>query len=198
MSLNRGVAYTDGMLFRGAYDGRVLAYDFRTGKRIWQTPIADADRSEFVTGAPIGWNGLIFIGNAGGDFKGVKGRVYALDAKTGKIIWEFYLVPKSEGDPTRGPQGASPLDRSTWSNAPGIPISGGATWSSFTLDPATGDLYVPVGNPSPVYAMGLRQGERICSPTLLWCSTPRPGLTNAISSLRRGTGTIGTSRRRRA
>jgi alcohol dehydrogenase (cytochrome c) len=86
MSLNRGVAYTDGMLFRGAYDGRVLAYDFRTGKRIWRTPIADPDRSEFVTGAPIGWNGLIFIGNAGGDFKGVKGRVYALDAKTGKII----------------------------------------------------------------------------------------------------------------
>jgi alcohol dehydrogenase (cytochrome c) len=167
MSLNRGVAYTDGMLFRGAYDGRVLAYDFRTGKRIWQTPIADPDRSEIVTGAPIGWNGLIFIGNAGGDFKGVKGRVYALDAKTGKIIWEFYLVPKSEGDPTRGPQGASPLDRSTWSNAPGIPISGGATWSSFTLDPATGDLYVPVGNPSPLYAMGLRQGENLFTDSIV-------------------------------
>ncbi len=167
MSLNRGVAYMDGMLFRGAYDGRVLAYDFRTGKRIWQTPIADPDRSEIVTGAPIGWNGLIFIGNAGGDFKGVKGRVYALDAKTGKIIWEFYLVPKSEGDPTRGPQGASPLDRSTWSNAPGIPISGWATWSSFTLDPATGDLYVPVGNPSPVYAMGLRQGENLFTDSIV-------------------------------
>jgi alcohol dehydrogenase (cytochrome c) len=167
MSLNRGVAYTDGMLFRGAYDGRVLAYDFRTGKRIWQTPIADPDRSEIVTGAPIGWNGLIFIGNAGGDFKGVKGRVYALDAKTGKIIWEFYLVPKSEGDPTRGPQGASPLDRSTWSNAPGIPISGGATWSSFTLDPDTGDLYVPVGNPSPLYAMGLRQGENLFTDSIV-------------------------------
>ena len=167
MSLNRGVAYTDGMLFRGAYDGRVLAYDFRTGKRIWQTPIADPDRSEMVTGAPVGWNGLIFIGNAGGDFKGVKGRVYALDAKTGKIIWEFYLVPKSEGDPARGPQGASPLDRSTWSNAPGIPISGGATWSSFTLDPATGDLYVPVGNPSPVYAMGLRQGENLFTDSIV-------------------------------
>jgi alcohol dehydrogenase (cytochrome c) len=167
MSLNRGVAYTDGMLFRGAYDGRVLAYDFRTGKRIWQTPIADPDRSEIVTGAPIGWNGLIFIGNAGGDFKGVKGRVYALDAKTGKIIWEFYLVPKSQGDPTRGPQGASPLDRSTWSNAPGIPISGGATWSSFTLDPDTGDLYVPVGNPSPLYAMGLRQGENLFTDSIV-------------------------------
>ena len=40
----------------------------------------------------------MFIGNAGGDVKGVKGRMYALDAKTGKIMWEFYLVPKTEGD----------------------------------------------------------------------------------------------------
>ena len=29
------------MLFRGTQDGRVLAYDFKTGKRIWETTIAD-------------------------------------------------------------------------------------------------------------------------------------------------------------
>ena len=29
---NRGAAYLDGMLFRGTQDGRVLAYDFKTGK----------------------------------------------------------------------------------------------------------------------------------------------------------------------
>ena len=40
----------------------------------------------------------MFAGNAGGDIKGVKGRMYALDAKTGKIVWEFYLVPKAPGD----------------------------------------------------------------------------------------------------
>ena len=40
-STNRGAAYLDGMLFRGSQDGRVLAYDFKTGKRIWQTTIAD-------------------------------------------------------------------------------------------------------------------------------------------------------------
>jgi alcohol dehydrogenase (cytochrome c) len=38
---NRGAAYLDGMLFRGTQDGRVLAYDFKTGKRIWETTIAD-------------------------------------------------------------------------------------------------------------------------------------------------------------
>jgi alcohol dehydrogenase (cytochrome c) len=32
--VNRGAAYLDGMLFRGTQDARVLAYDFKTGKRI--------------------------------------------------------------------------------------------------------------------------------------------------------------------
>mgnify|MGYP003347657329 CR=1 FL=1 len=47
------------------------------------------DMSQTTPAAPIAWNGLVFIGNAGGDIKGVKGRMYALDAKTGKIVWEF-------------------------------------------------------------------------------------------------------------
>jgi hypothetical protein len=58
------------------------------------------------------------------------------DAKTGKIVWQFFLVPKTEGDTVRGPEGASPLDSSTWKNVPGAPISGGGTWTSTTLDPA--------------------------------------------------------------
>jgi alcohol dehydrogenase (cytochrome c) len=87
--------------------------------------------------------------------------MYALDAKTGKIVWEFFLVPRTEGDTTRGPQGATPLDLSTWKNAAGIPISGGATWTSYTLDPKTGQLYVPGGNPAPDFAIGAREGENL-------------------------------------
>ena len=32
---------------------------------------------------------------------------------------------------------------STWRNAPGTPITGGATWTSYTLDPTTGQLVRP-------------------------------------------------------
>ena len=162
--VNRGAAYLDGMLFRGTQDARVLAYDVKTGKRIWETSIGDPKKGESAPAAPIAWNGLVFIGNAGGDIKGVKGRMYALDAKTGKIVWEFYLVPKAEGDPTRGPQGASPLNASTWGNSQqGAPITGGATWTSYTLDPDTGLLYVPGGNPAPDFATGVREGENLYS-----------------------------------
>jgi alcohol dehydrogenase (cytochrome c) len=158
---NRGAAYLDGMLFRGTQDGRVLAYDFKTGKRLWETTIADVKKGEDVPAAPIAWQGLVFVGNAGGDFKGGKGHMYALDAKTGKIVWQFFLVPKAEGDTVRGPEGTSPLDNSTWKNVSGAPISGGGTWTSTTLDPASGLLYVPVGNPAPDYDNSVRQGNNL-------------------------------------
>ena len=87
--------------------------------------------------------------------------MYALDAKTGKIVWQFFLVPKTEGDIVRGPEGASPLDASTWNNIPGAPISGGGAWTSTTLDPATGLLYVPVGNPAPDFDNSVRQGDNL-------------------------------------
>jgi alcohol dehydrogenase (cytochrome c) len=170
---NRGAAYMDGMLFRGTQDGRVLGYDFKTGKRLWATTIADAKLGESVPSAPIAYDGLVFVGNSGGDFKGGKGHVYALDAKTGKIVWEFYLAPKTEGDAPRGPVGASALDESTWKNAPGIPVSGAGTWTSYTLDTKTGQLYVPGGNPAPDFVQGgldgpnAREGSNLYSDSVV-------------------------------
>jgi alcohol dehydrogenase (cytochrome c) len=149
-------------LFRGTLDGRVLAYDFKTGKRLWTTTIADFKTGELVDAAPIAWNGLVFIGSAMGDYKCVKGRVYALAANSGNIVWETYLVPKAPGDPTRGPQGLMPKSAiTTWENAPDVPISGGGTWTSYTLDPVTGRLYVPTANPSPDYVKSVRGGENL-------------------------------------
>lgn len=36
LKVNRGAAYLDSRLFRGTQDGRVLAYDARTGRRLWE------------------------------------------------------------------------------------------------------------------------------------------------------------------
>jgi PQQ-dependent dehydrogenase (methanol/ethanol family) len=158
LPVNRGAAYLDGMLFRGTEDGRILAYDFKTGKRVWETTIADAKKNEVVPAAPIAWEGLVFIGSAGGDQKGACTRSMPRRAN---IVWEFFLLPKTEGDTVRGPHGASPLDTSTWKNLPGAPISGGGAWTSFTLDPATGLLYVPVGDPAPDFDNSVRQGDNL-------------------------------------
>ena len=168
LKVNRGVAYDDHRLFRGTADGRVLAYDARSGKRLWATPIADQSKGESVPAAPIAWNGMVFIGNAGGDNKGVKGRMYALDQKDGHVVWEFYMVPKGANDVARGPAAPqSAAETASWKNAQGIPISGGATWTSYSLDPATGMLYVPGGNPAPDFVKASRQGDNLYASSIV-------------------------------
>jgi alcohol dehydrogenase (cytochrome c) len=164
---NRGAAYMDGMLFRGTQDARVLAFDFKTGKQLWETRIADPKHGESVPSAPIAWDGLVYIGNSGGDYKGGKGHVYALDGKTGKIVWEFFLAPKVEGDEVLGPLSKTPLDMSTWNMAPGLPVSGAGTWTSYTLDVKNGLLYVPGGNPAPDFAYGAREGANLYSDSVV-------------------------------
>jgi len=57
--------------------------------------------------------------------------------------------------------GATPLHDATWKNAQGIPISGGGTWTSYTLDTKTGQLFVPGGNPAPDFVIGAREGENL-------------------------------------
>lgn len=163
LKVNRGAVYMDGRIFRGSVDGRVLAYDAATGKRLWATTIADSAIGESVPAAPIAWNGLVFVGNAGGDMKGGKGRMYALDAASGSIVWEFFLVPVEHSDITRGP--AMPQSQGkiaeTWQNAKDISITGGATWTSYTLDAERGLLYVPTGNPAPDFLPHLRKGDNL-------------------------------------
>lgn len=150
LNVNRGVAYLDGKLFRGTQDGQVIALDAATGKELWARQIGIKAKGETTPAAPIAWNGMVFIGVAGGDNYDVQGRMYALDARTGAVRWMFQMVPSNDG-----PQSEA---RRTWGNAPNVPISGGGTWTSYTLDPATGQLFVPGGNPAPDFAPGLRPG----------------------------------------
>jgi alcohol dehydrogenase (cytochrome c) len=170
LTVNRGAAYMEGRLFRGALDGQVRGYDFKTGKLLWKTSIANPAKGDMLDAAAIAWNGLVFIGTANGDSKGVKGRVYALAADTGRVVWETYLVPRQPNDPIRGPQGAIPQTAiDTWANrdSTDVPISGGGNWTSVTLDAATGRLYVPVSNPSPDFVQHLREGTNLFTNSIL-------------------------------
>jgi PQQ-dependent dehydrogenase (methanol/ethanol family) len=169
LKVNRGAAWLDGRIFRGTVDGRVIAYAAKNGKPLWSTVIADPAKGESVPASPIAWNGLVFIGNAGGDNKGGKGRMYALDAKSGQIVWEFYMVPKAPGDVPRGPQApdAAAGQAASWKPAKNMPITGGATWTSYSLDPVTGLLYVPGGNPAPDFSKTSRPGENLFASSIV-------------------------------
>ncbi|HUO66742.1 MAG TPA: PQQ-binding-like beta-propeller repeat protein, partial [Gammaproteobacteria bacterium] len=83
LAVHRGFAYADGRLFRGTSDAHVLALDAQDGHTLWDHEIAVKTPGMTMPMAPIAANGLVFIGNAGGDQTGVTGHVYALDAKDG-------------------------------------------------------------------------------------------------------------------
>ena len=144
--VNRGFAYGNGRLFRGTSDAHVLAMDPADGHVIWDHVLDVKGPGVSVPMAPIAANGMVYVGNAGGDQAGVTGHVYALDAKDGHVVWRFDVVPET------GPA------RATWTN-PQLPVSGGAFWTSFTLDGPRGVLYVPAGNPAPDFDTELRTGD---------------------------------------
>jgi alcohol dehydrogenase (cytochrome c) len=156
LMVNRGVAYSDGRLFRGTGDAHVLAIDAADGTQLWEDAIGDPKKGESAPMAPIAWNGLVFAGNAGGDNFGVTGRIYALNAASGQIVWQFNTVPDS------GPARAT-WEKASLENPPG----GGATWTSYALDEPNGILYVPAGNPSPDFARALRPGDNLYTNALL-------------------------------
>ena len=153
--VNRGVAYLDGRLFRGTADGRLLAIEAKTGKELWRIRAADPKQGEFFSAAPIAWNGLVFIGPAGSDW-GIKGRMSAFDAVTGKEVWRFNTVP------TGNEPGAD-----TWKDPKTAEHGGGGTWTSYTLDTAAGELFIPVGNPAPDVAPNLRPGDNLYTDSLV-------------------------------
>jgi alcohol dehydrogenase (cytochrome c) len=150
LRVNRGVAFADGKVFRGLNTGEIVAINAVDGKELWKTKFADPEKGESVPAAPIAWNGMVFIGQAGGDNRGVRGRMHGFNAADGKEVWKFDLVPM---------QGAG---ADTWPpNDPAHPRTGGATWTSYTLDAASGQLYIPAGNAAPDFDIKARPGLNV-------------------------------------
>src|SRR5262244_3565320 len=90
--VNRGLAMGEGLLFFGQLDAQVVALDMKTGKVAWKTPIEKWENGYTITSAPLYYDGIIYTGIAGGEF-GVRGRLTALDAKSGEILWRWYTLP---------------------------------------------------------------------------------------------------------
>ena len=133
---NRGVASGQGMIFAGLLDGSVVALDQKTGKQVWRDQLEDYKAGYTITGAPRYFDGMVFTGISGGEF-GIRGRIHALDAKTGSEIWRFYTVP-----------GPNDFGGDTWPDD-GISYlhGGGGVSQAPAIDPDLGLMYFSTGNP---------------------------------------------------
>lgn len=146
---NRGVALADGRIIRGTQDGFLYALDARTGAQLWMRQVTDWRIGEGVGAAPLVWNGLVFIGAAGGDW-GIHGRMMAFHASDGSPAWTFDLIP------TGNESGAA-----SWHDPESTQHGGAPSWTAYALDRPSGTLFIPVGNPGPNADTGVRPGSNL-------------------------------------
>ena len=146
---NRGIGIKDGRVIRGTPDGYLLALNAETGAQLWARQVAKPADGETFSMAPVIFEDLVLIGPAGSE-NNLQGWVGAFSVADGSPVWRFNTVPK-QGEP----------GFETWKNPKGIPMGGGAVWTSFALDTQNGDLHVAVTNPSPDLPVHLRQGDNL-------------------------------------
>src|ERR1700679_505903 len=131
--INRANLVNPARLPANVLGANVIAIDLSTGLLKWITKVDETTASE-ITSPPVISGGVIYVGVSSGeeglaasDFKTYKccafrGSVVALDAQTGKMLWQTYTVPDNGGV-----QGG---------------YSGGAVWQEPAIDPKRGSLYV--------------------------------------------------------
>jgi PQQ-dependent dehydrogenase (methanol/ethanol family) len=144
--VNRGVAVWKGKVIWGTLDGRLVAVDAKSGKKVWEKQVTDPSLTLSITGAPRIADGRIFIGEAGSEFH-QRGYLAAYSADNGKELWRWWAVP---GDPSKGfEQPELEWAAKTWKGEWWKTGGGGTPWDGINYDPVTGMVYVGTGNGAP-------------------------------------------------
>ncbi|HTQ98889.1 MAG TPA: PQQ-binding-like beta-propeller repeat protein, partial [Candidatus Acidoferrum sp.] len=154
--VSRGVGIGDGKVYIGQLDSKLIALDQKTGKLLWSKKLAEPKLGYSLTAAPLYYDGMVIIGNAGGDM-GTRGRMQAFNAKNGELIWTFYTIP----GPGEFGHETWPQDKNVWEWG-GAPI-----WHTPAVDPEAGLLYFSTGNAGPVIGGGVRPGDNLFTASIV-------------------------------
>ncbi|HEX4731819.1 MAG TPA: PQQ-binding-like beta-propeller repeat protein [Solirubrobacterales bacterium] len=155
---NRGVAIGDGMVFVSQLNGAQVALDQTTGKVKWSTSVVKPGSGFSITSAPLYYNGKVYVGGSGGEY-GVRGRLTALDAKTGKMDWRFYTTPSPKE--TGG---------NTWPNNGSYKTGGASIWNTPTVNPETETLFFSTSNAAPWIGRE-RKGDNLFTASIVALNT---------------------------
>ena len=147
---NRGVALYKNLVISHTLDGRLVATDKESGQVKWQRQVANPDKGEVVTGAPLIVKNMAITGVAGAEY-GIRGWIAATDLETQKEVWRTYTIP-AKGEP----------GSDTWKGNNSAEVAGGgSTWVTGTYDAATNTLIWGVGNPGPDWDSEFRPGDNL-------------------------------------
>lgn len=154
----RGVSSGGGMVFIGLMDGRVIALTQKSGKLVWsrQTGVDQPRVGQWASSAPTYTNGVVFVGLSNGDYS-LRGRFTALDANSGKVIWQKFSIP-GPGEPGHE---TWPTFNDTWKTG------GGGVWTNSPVDPSLSLVYFATGNAVPPFAGDWRPGDNLYTCSVL-------------------------------
>jgi len=162
----RGIALWEDLVIANLPDGRVIAINRDNGEIVWDRMVAgktEFGRVEKFLTAPLVADGKVIVQNGAGD-GGTRGWVAALEVRTGKELWRWYVVPKP-GDP--GSETWKDDHNAPTTRRPGSTSSARATRSRSTIR---------------------RRGRgTTCTQIPRWRSTSIPASPHGISSTRRTT-----------
>ncbi len=151
-TVNRGVAYGNGMIFLHQADTTLVALDAATGEVKWSKKNGDAGKGETGTMAPMVAGDKVIIGISGGEF-GIQGHLTAYNMSDGSIAWRGYTSGPDDMllfDPEKTTHLGKPVGKDsslkTWEGDQ-WKLGGGATWGWLSYDPELNLVYYGSGNP---------------------------------------------------
>lgn len=165
--VNRGASYYDGNIIYNVLDNATVAVNAVTGKQVWRTKLADPNQGSTMTMAPLVAKGKVYVGNSGGEM-GVRGWITALDAKTGKIVWQAFNTGPDKDvkigasfKPFYESMKPANLGVTSW-RGDQWKIGGATVWGWVTFDPESNSVFYGTSNPG-TWNPDLRPGDNLYS-----------------------------------
>jgi len=121
-TVKRNISIYGDKIYLATSDIHIVALDAKTGKMVWDSPIADVKEGFRLTGGPLTAKGKVMIGTVGR----VPGKNYivAFDAQTGKEAWRFNTIAQP-GEP----------GGDSWNGLPVEKRNGASAWIAGSYDP---------------------------------------------------------------
>lgn len=128
----------------------------------------DADRGTLASGditsssPPIVVNGVVVVGNSHDrgyypeNKENIPGHVRGYDAKTGRMLWRFHVVPQP-----------GEFSHETWENDSWKYTGNVSAWAPLSADSERGLVFIPTDTPTNDYYGGHRHGQNVYGTSLI-------------------------------
>ena len=111
---------------------------------------------------PIVVNDVLVVGNSAEQgynqtrIENVPGDILGYDAKTGKFLWKFHVIPRP-----------GEFGHETWENDAWKWTGDVSSWAPMSADPARGLVYIPTNGATIDYYGGFRPGDNLFSTSII-------------------------------